>query len=123
MVEEHEQGLHGQTPWLKLWRDSVWAPPQTRDRGPYQSRADGMKTDDGGLAWDALLAHPSRSVGLASTFALGVEEANDDAVPLTDKEAYRFLLRFWRMIASTYVILVSSRKEPTGSIGKPQFYA
>ena len=123
MIEELDEGIAGKKPWLKLWRDILWATTHNRARGPYEDRADGVASDDGSKAWDALQSNPLKSVGLASTFALGAEEANDDAVPLTDRESYRFLLRFWRMTASAYVILVPSRKEPAGTITKPQRYA
>ncbi|MEO8903663.1 MAG: type I-MYXAN CRISPR-associated protein Cmx8 [Polyangiaceae bacterium] len=123
MIDDLDEGAEGKKPWLKLWRDILWATTHNRARGPYQSRADGVPIDDGGAVWDAIQKHPLKSAGLASTFALGAEETNDDAVPLTDKECDRFLLRFWRMVASIYVLRVSSRKEPSGSIQKPQQYA
>lgn len=99
-------------PWLKLWRDMLWAIPRgnPQSREPFEQRADGKPCKEGGLAWAGLVkADKARAAGgfatgpVAGSLWLGAQASNAELVPFEGRVEQTLLLHFWPLTALVYV--------------------
>lgn len=100
-------------PWLKLWRDAVWATlrggsPQTR--APYERRAGGTSAEDARRQWAELRRFVKdrangrlRTVDVAGPLFIGAQVTNAERVPFLGSPDEAFLLQFWPLVMSVYV--------------------
>lgn len=102
----------GTSPWLKLWRDMLWAVPRSKPttRGPYQDRANERPCREGKAAWQLLLKwEAARTQGRAitdsvsSALLLGAQAASAESVPFNGLVQQNLLLHFWALACLTYV--------------------
>jgi CRISPR-associated protein Cmx8 len=99
--------------WIKLWRDVVWSilrgVPATRK--PFESRATGDYKQDAGIVWQELSKSETLVVDLPSTYFLGTQASNAEAIPFKDRARYQFLLHFWLFAAQIYIPQVIKTKK------------
>lgn len=100
-------------PWLRLWREAVWATlrggsPQTR--APYETRAGGAPATDAGRQWAELRRFVKdrangrlRTVDLAGPLFIGAQAVNAERVPFLGRVDAAFLLQFWPVVMTVYV--------------------
>jgi CRISPR-associated protein Cmx8 len=99
--------------WIKLWRDVIWSilrgVPATRK--PFESRATGDYKQDAGIVWQELSKSETLVVDLPSTYFLGAQASNAEAIPFKDRARYQFLLHFWLFAAQIYIPQVIKTKK------------
>lgn len=94
-------------PWLKLWRDAVWATlrgvPKTRL--PYEQRADGLPATEAAHQWDDLQREARSAVKgqpyvteVSSALYIGAQVANAERVPFLGSPDENLLLHFWPLV-------------------------
>lgn len=105
LVEDDPSADGRQGLWVKLWRDMVWnilrGVPATRT--PFESRAEGKRSDDAAKVWKALAQPATYTVDLPSTYFLGAQASSAENVPFKDRARFQFLLHFWPYVAQIYV--------------------
>lgn len=105
-------------PWLKLWRESIWATlrgvPKTRI--PYEERAERKHVREAGALWKELekfeqtrARNRLHTVNVASSVFIGAQAANAERVPFQGMADEAFLLHFWPVVIGVYVPEVIDR--------------
>lgn len=113
-------------PWLKLWRESIWATlrgvPKTRI--PYEERAEKKHTREAGALWKELgkfeqarARNRLHTVNVASSVFIGAQAANAERVPFQGRADEAFLLHFWPVVMGVYVPEVIDRDGKTKFVG------
>ncbi|HKM53520.1 MAG TPA: type I-MYXAN CRISPR-associated protein Cmx8, partial [Isosphaeraceae bacterium] len=99
-------------PWLKLWRDMVWAIPRgiNTTRAPFNKRAGGLPSSEGEAVWAHIskfqeeLARSIFATGpISSALMLAAQSENAESVPFSGRHDHNFLLHFWQLVVLTYV--------------------
>jgi CRISPR-associated protein Cmx8 len=94
-------------PWLKLWRDVVWATlrgvPKTRL--PYEQRAERLPVAEAAHQWgDLQRQRRTEAKGalyateVSSALYIGAQAANAERVPFVGSPAQNLLLHFWPLV-------------------------
>lgn len=99
--------------WHKLWQEMLWAIPRGKPttRGPYNSRAEGEPTKEGGEVWADLVAFEKsvrktgepKTVGVGGSILLGAQAMNAEAVDFVDRADHALLLHFWQLTVRVFV--------------------
>jgi CRISPR-associated protein Cmx8 len=107
LLERDPGAAGGKGPWIKLWRDMIWAIPRgvPATRKPFEDRAEGAKTSDASDTWKDLVKEASgqHSVELSSALFLGAQECTAEGVSFLDRAAQKLLLHFSLFVAQVYV--------------------
>jgi CRISPR-associated protein Cmx8 len=99
-------------PWLKLWRDMVWAVPRgiNTTRAPFNQRARKEPCSEGDAVWQVLCADMKlRASGsfktqeISSALMLSAQAINAELVPFLGRADQNFLLHFWQVVVLTFV--------------------
>jgi CRISPR-associated protein Cmx8 len=99
-------------PWLKLWRDMVWAITRgiNTTRAPFNKRADGLPCPEGPAAWEELCSFQEKLVQsrfttspISGALMLATQAVNAESVPFSGRTDHNFLLHFWQVVVLTYV--------------------
>ena len=99
-------------PWLKLWRDMVWAITRgiNTTRAPFNQRAEGMSCHEGTAVWDELCKFQEKLAqsklvtnAISGALMLAAQAVNAEAVPFSGRIDHNFLLHFWQVVVLTYV--------------------
>ncbi len=102
----------GDNPWLKLWRDMIWAIPRgiNTTRSPFNKRAESLPCSEGAMIWrdftkfQEKLARSIFATGqISSALMLAAQSENAEAVPFLGRNDQNFLLHFWQLVVLTYV--------------------
>ncbi|MDW7730065.1 MAG: type I-MYXAN CRISPR-associated protein Cmx8 [Bacillota bacterium] len=108
----------GNGPWLKLWRDMLWATlrgiPKTRT--PYQERLDGKNVSLSTKVFDSLSkSTEARSKGktltesISSSMFIGAQNVSAEKVPFVGLVEHNLLLHFWTVVSLYYVPRILKR--------------
>ncbi len=98
--------------WHKLWRNMLWQVTRGRPttRTPFNTRAKGEPTKEGGETWAELLkedrARPAgkhRMVEVAGAIMLGAQAINAELVGFEDRADHALLLHFWMLTVRVFV--------------------
>jgi len=102
----------GDNPWLKLWRDMIWAIPRgiNTTRSPFNKRAESLPCSEGATIWrdftefQEKLARSIFATGqISSALMLAAQSENAESVPFLGRNDQNFLLHFWQLVVLTYV--------------------
>jgi CRISPR-associated protein Cmx8 len=100
-----------ESPWLKLWRDMLWAVlrAQPTTRGDYEARANGEPIALPTHAWEALLkAAKGRAKNklivdaVAGSLFVGAQTVNAEKVSFQGTVELNFLLQFWQLVTPIF---------------------
>lgn len=102
-------------PWIKLWRDMLWAIPRgvPATRKAFEARAEGVPCSDGNEMFDLLRASPEKSIPLSSTYFLGAQASTADNVTFADAARFQLLLHFWPFATELFVPTTLTREGKT----------
>ncbi|MGO9599273.1 MAG: type I-MYXAN CRISPR-associated protein Cmx8 [Isosphaeraceae bacterium] len=101
-----------QNPWLKLWRDMVWAIPRgiNTTRAPFNKRAENLPCPEGAAVWEGLCKFQEKlaksvfeTSGISGALMLAAQADNAEAIPFLGRADHNFLLHFWQIVVLTYV--------------------
>jgi CRISPR-associated protein Cmx8 len=113
-------------PWLKLWRESIWATlrgvPKTRI--PYKERVEGKHVGEADVVWKELQQFEKartqnrfNTVNIVSSIFIGAHAENAERVPFQGRADEVFLLHFWPVVMGVYVPEVIDRDGKTKFVG------
>ena len=121
VLRQHLRDRKGDGPWMKLWREMLWAIPraQPKAREAYNKVAQQQPCPEVAKVWKELVAFQKeatknrlRTTTVSGAVFLGAQAVNAEAIPFAERSDYLLLLHFW---ALTVQVFVPQRIENDGS--------